>query len=112
TTPAVASKPHIGTLQGLPEAVLVREPQNLPGVSRLARGGNVFAVSVASSPAEAEQRQAGGRRAPNRSFAEAEFCRISGASRARFSAALNPFMHFRRACYAWGYPKNAATQGI
>ena len=45
-----------------------REPQNLPGVPPLARGGNVFAVSVASSLAEAEQRQASGRRAPNRSF--------------------------------------------
>src|SRR5262249_21366184 len=79
------SEPDIGTLQGLPEAVLVREPQNLPGVAPLARGGNVFAVSVALSPAEAEQRQASGRRVPNWSFVKPEFCRISGARRARFS---------------------------
>jgi len=47
-----------------------REPQDLRGVPPLAQGGNVFAVSVAESLAEAEQRQASGRRAPNRSFVE------------------------------------------
>src|SRR5215470_17030059 len=40
------------------------------GRSSLSEGGNVFAVSVASSLAEAEQRQAGGHRAPNPSFVE------------------------------------------
>src|SRR5262249_60809240 len=61
------------------------------GRSCLAQGGNVFAVSVASSLAEAEQRQASGRRAPNRSFVKPEFCRISGPTCRIATAAAHSF---------------------
>src|SRR6516164_3958101 len=67
-----------------------REPQSLPGVPPLAQGGNVFAVSVAWSLAEAEQRQASGRRAPNRSFVEyrALLAQNRGAAGARLRSAV------------------------
>ena len=48
---------------------LLRERQGLTGVCNLARGGNVFAVSVTLPFAEAEQRQASGRRAFSRKAA-------------------------------------------